>query len=101
VGNKIARKHGAYAAVEGSPAGLRVRIDDLATKIDRLSAYIDAHFGELEPDQIKALMALHGQLSSRLGWLKRNQCQLTGDEGGELADAIHQLLVALSEAWGG
>jgi hypothetical protein len=37
-----------------------VRIDDLATRIDRFSAYIDAHFDELEPDQIKALMALHG-----------------------------------------
>jgi hypothetical protein len=77
-----------------------VRIDDLATRIDRLSAYIDAHFDELEPDQIKALMALHGQLSSRLGRLKRDQRQLTGDEGAELADAIHQSLVALSGAWG-
>jgi hypothetical protein len=100
VGNKNARKHGACVAVEGDPAGLRVRIDDLVARIDRLSAYIDAHFDALEPDQIKARMALHGQLSSRLGRLKRDQCQLTGDEGDELADAIHQSLVALSEAWG-
>jgi hypothetical protein len=77
------------------------RIDDLAAKIDRLSVYVDAHFDELESDRIKALIALHGQLSSRLGRLKRDQRQLTGGEGDELADAIHQSLVVLSEAWGG
>jgi hypothetical protein len=72
VGNKNARKHSAYAAVEGAPADLQMCIDDLAPRIDRRSAYIDAHFDELEPDHLKALMALDGQLSSRLGRLKRD-----------------------------
>jgi hypothetical protein len=98
-GNKNAEKHGAYAAdPERDPADLETRIADVAAKIEKLSRYIDVHFDDLEPNELKSLMSLHGQLSSRLGRLKRDQKTLSGDNGED--DEIARMMdEALSRLW--
>ena len=98
-GNKNAQKHGAYAAdPDRDPADLQTRIVDLAAKIDRLSGYIDVHFDDCEPGELKGLLSLLGQLNSRLGRLKRDQKTLSGENGED--DEIEQLMdAALSRFW--
>jgi len=98
-GNKNAEKHGAYATdPDRDPADLQTRIADLAAKIDRLSRYIDVHFDDCEPGDLKSLLSLLGQLNSRLGRLKRDQKTLSGENGED--DEIEQLMeAALSRFW--
>lgn len=99
-GNKNAEKHGAYANdPERDPADLQVRIDDLAAKIDRLSRYIDLNFDDLEPGDIKGLMALHGQLTSRLGRLQRDLKATQGNAGAGQSKVERIMEEALSRFW--
>ena len=98
-GNKNAQKHGAYAAdPDRDPADLETRIADLAAKIDKLSRYIDDRFDGLEPNELKGLMSLYGQLNSRLGRLKRDQRTLSAESGED--DEIARLMEeALGRFW--
>ena len=99
-GNKNAQKHGAYAAgPDRDPADLDGRIADLGAKIEKLSAYIDVRFDDLEPGELKGLLALHGQLSSRLGRLQRDRKVLSGDQSGEDDEILQLMDEALSRLW--
>jgi len=99
-GNKNAEKHGAYAAdPERDPADLQVRIDDLAAKIDRLSRYIDLNFDDLEPNELKGLLALHGQLNSRLGRLQRDLKATHGEAGAGQTKVERIMEEALTQFW--
>jgi hypothetical protein len=82
------------------PDDLDVRIADLGLKIERLSCYIDARFDDLEPDQLRRLLALYGQLNNCLGRLKRDRAQVKGDDADDRTRALDQALDRLSKEWG-
>jgi hypothetical protein len=75
---------------------LEQRIADLDTRITRLSAYIDQHIpgenSKIDTETYIKLLALHGQLCSRLGRLLRDQHQLQGSEGSDIEQAMHEAL---------
>jgi hypothetical protein len=82
------------------PDDLDVRIADLGRKIERLSRYIDARFDDLEPDQLRRLLALYGQLNNCLGRLKRDRAQIKGGDADDRARALDEALDRLSKEWG-
>ncbi len=104
-GNKNAQTHGAYAA-ETDAVDLDARIRDLNRRINQLSHYIDkALLGDGEDDTITitdygALVAIYGQLTSRLGRLLRDQQQLGGGSNAELEQAIADALDMAGEVLG-
>ena len=97
-GNTNAQTHGAYAEQQ-QDVDLSVRINDLDRRIGNLSQYIDNHI-ELEPDEYRALLALYGQLCSRLGRLMRDRQQLTDEYTDELDQAMNEALDILSKDLG-
>jgi hypothetical protein len=82
------------------PDDLGVRIADLGRKIERLSRYIDARFDDLEPDQLRRLLALYGQLNNCLGRLKRDRAQVKGGDADDRTRALDEALDRLSKEWG-
>lgn len=82
-----------------TPVDLDTRIQDLDTRIGRLSEYIDAH-QDLDAREMIALLQLHGQLTSRLGRLLRDRESLAGQGNQALDDAINSALDELSRQWG-
>lgn len=95
-GNKNAEKHGVYAAEPPEDVDLSATIADLNRRIRRLSSYIDRIESiETDPEAAQTyarLLALHGQLCSRLGRLLRDRHQIQGDDAGELDQAIAEAL---------
>jgi hypothetical protein len=119
-GNRNAVKHGAYArqaipaqrpergrgtgsprdARSNEPPDLPGRIRDLDRKIQGLSEHIDAHKDELKSEKYAALLALYGQLISRLGRLMRDQRAVSGEASDGIAGAIAQALDELGTELG-
>jgi len=107
-GNRNAETHGAYSSpLEGGhPKGgeggvdLDERIADLDRRIIRLGQFIDgctigdpeATDGTITVADYIRLVALYGQLCSRLGRLMRDREQLAGGEPEELQQAINEAL---------
>ena len=96
-GNKNAEKHGAYAQPKAAGPDIDERIADLNRRIESLSAYIDTHTADLDTEILIKLLALHGQLSSRLGRLMRDRQILHGDDTSELQQAIEEALDIVSD----
>jgi hypothetical protein len=94
-GNRNARKHGVYARSDEPPA-LPGRIRDLDHKIQSLSHYIDNLSDKEKRKNYAGLLALYGQLLSRLGRLMRDQRAITGEAAGNISGAIGQALDELS-----
>jgi PAS domain-containing protein len=88
------------------PVDLDERIRDLNQRIERLSQYMDeADIGNGEDDTITVsdyakLANIHGQLTSRLGRLLRDQQQLQGSGSAELEQAIGDALDLAGEVLG-
>ncbi|MBN1640377.1 MAG: hypothetical protein JXA09_04005 [Anaerolineae bacterium] len=82
---------------------LETRIADLDRRIARLSAYID-RISPDDPDitlqDYTRLLALHGQLTSRLGRLARDQQQLQAGQNADLAEAMDEALDLAGEILG-
>jgi hypothetical protein len=100
LGNSNAQTHGAYAESGGDPVDLSARIRDLDRRITGLSQYIDDNMHELDPRDYAALLALHGQLSSRLGRLMRDRASLGGDHDDELHQAMNEALDLVAQDLG-
>lgn len=99
-GNQNARTHGAYAGQQAVQiADIDTTIADLQRRYNQLSAYIDLKMPDLDADQYVRLTALQGQLASRLGRLIRDH-QQTGEDAGDLQQAIADALDQLSAEWG-
>jgi hypothetical protein len=105
-GNRNAETHGAFANPLAPTANLDARISDLNRKINNLSAYIDrVQIGDgssdsVDVDQYTRLLALHGQLTSRLGRLLRDRQQLSPEDNSFLQDCINEALDEVSELLG-
>jgi hypothetical protein len=93
--SRNARQHGAGRLSDGSP-DLPGRTRELDRKIQELSGYIDEKRSELEPEDYSDLLALYGQLLSRLGRLMRDQRALSGEAADGISGAIGQALDELS-----
>ena len=128
-GNRNAEKHGVYSQAP-HPASPRTRgeekdgswveedrtwgeendladlIADLERRIAQLSAYLDqvkvgnGTGGTATVDEYVRLVALHGQLCSRVGRLMRDQQQLRGEDDPELQAAMNQALDLAGEILG-
>ena len=109
-GNRNAVKHGAYAR-QAIPAGspqdsgdeppdLASRIRDLDKKVRDLSTYIDNLSEKENKERYPVLLALYGELVSRLGRLMRDQRALSGEAADGIAGAIAQALDELSTEMG-
>ena len=98
-GNENALKHGAYAKAAGPP-DLTGRIHDLDRKIQGLSGYIDDLDEKKEREHYAELLALYGQLISRLGRLMRDQRAISGEAADGIAGAIAQALDELTTEMG-
>lgn len=86
-----------------SPARLATLDDviaDALAKHERLSAYIEEHAADLDPEQLARLLALHGQNASRLGRLLRDKRALSGKAADGLLDALGKALDELSTELG-
>jgi hypothetical protein len=98
--------HGAYTAPLEEPVSLPARILDLNRRINRLSHYLDnLELGDGTEQTITVkdyatLAALHGQLTSRLGRLLRDQQHIDEQDGSELDLAIEQALTVAGEKLG-
>ena len=83
----------ARSSTRANDIDLWARIADLDHCISRLSAYI----ARLQPEELRLgeytrLLALHGQLCSRLGRLLRDQQELVGKGDPELKQAMEEAL---------
>jgi hypothetical protein len=88
-----ARGGDARSSTRANDIDLWARIADLDHCIARLSAYIE----RLQPEELPLreytrLLALHGQLCSRLGRLLRDQQELGGKGDPELDQAMEEAL---------
>jgi len=105
-GNANAITHGAYRDEKPAAVDLQARIADLDRRIERLSRYIDqAEVGDGEGGTITVgdytrLVSLHGQLTSRIGRLLRDQQQLGGGDISEMQAAIDQALTQAGQVLG-
>lgn len=97
-GNKNALKHGFYAHYDAPGVGIDTIIADLAAKQAALSAYLDAHLTDPDPDiaALSGLFQLHAQTASRLGRLLRDQRALSGAAADGISGAIAQALDELA-----
>jgi hypothetical protein len=107
-GNTNALKHGAYASPPdtglshdseaGSAADLAARIADLNRRADQLAAYLDrltigdGTEGTTTVQDYAKLVALQGQLCSRIGRLMRDLQQLQPDDQDFLQECINEAL---------
>ena len=98
VGNANARTHGVYATQRTVSPDLDARIADLDARIVSLAIFIDERTADLSTEEFIKLLALHGQLISRLGRLMSQQDKGGGDA--ELQQAIDEALDRLSKEWG-
>ena len=119
-GNRYALKHGVHArqaipvqrpehsrgagspgdARSDEPPDLPGRIRDLDRRIQGLSDYIDTLDEKQKREQYAELLALYGQLLSRLGRLMRDQRAITGEAADGSSGAIAQALDELGTEWG-
>jgi hypothetical protein len=88
----------------GEPRPKMQNIDDVIAdalrKHERLSAYIEEHAAEFDPDVLARLLALHGQNATRLGRLLRDKRALSGKAADSLLDALGKALDELSTELG-
>jgi predicted AAA+ superfamily ATPase len=89
-----------HAVTETQITSLSDIIADLNRRRQQLATYIDTHLAELDADAYTRLVALEGQLASRIGRLMRDKKQVQGDEMDELDKMIDEALDQLSEEWG-
>lgn len=94
VGNKNRQTHGAYSQSDVKIEGIEDVVADLQNKLARLSALID-HCDD--PEQLRVLLALYGQMASRLGRLLRDKRVLAGDTTDELFDLLGKVLEDVRE----
>jgi hypothetical protein len=104
-GNHNAETHGVYSNPLDPSVDIDTRIADLNRRIEQLSAYIDAaQIGTcddcIDVDQYTRLLALHGQLTSRLGRLLRDKQIVAPEENNLLALAINDALDQASDILG-
>ena len=105
-GNKNAEKHGTYSDPLDDAVSLDARILDLNRRITRLSRYLDelelgdGNEGTITVKDYATLAALHGQLTSRLGRLLRDQQYIDEEDGSELDQALDQALTVAGETLG-
>lgn len=107
-GNHNRQTHGAYSKQppepepDAQPAELeleRIAID-LQRRIDQLSAYIDDHLHHVDADTLQRLLALHGQLCSRLSRIARDLHVILPQGEDAVMAGINEALDRLSEEWG-
>lgn len=89
-GNQNRVTHGAYRT--SNARTLADLINDLTQRLHDLNAYIDTH--ATEPELYARLVALHGQIASRIGRLIRDQQAIAEAAGGDM-DAVIQAALDL------
>jgi len=99
-GSKNALKHGAYSEPDEQLIDLDDVIADCKRRFVRLGAYIDEHVADLEVSDYRALLALHGQLASRISRLERDLQKMGGGEASDFMQVIGEALDRLSKDWG-
>lgn len=97
-GNQNALKHGVYAG-DTPEDDLDAKIADLSRRIDWLIKYIDTHQDELEPTEVVRLLALQGQLTSRLGRLRKDRKKDTAQDD-DFTRVLNEALDRLADEWG-